>query len=49
MRLEVVPLAISPMTLFYDNNKEVTQSKELRNHQKGKHIERKHHLICKIV
>ena len=49
MRLEVVPLAISPMTLFYDNNKEVTQSKELRNHQKGKHIEMKYHLICKIV
>lgn len=47
--LEVVPLAIQPIILFCDNNGAMTQSKESRNHQKGKHIEMKYHFICEIV
>lgn len=38
MRLRVVSLLILPMTLFYDNNGVVTQSKELKHHRKGKNI-----------
>ena len=40
MRMEQVPI-----TLFYDNNGVVAQSKDPRNHKKGKHIERKYHII----
>ena len=32
-------------TLFYDNSGVVAQSKDPRNHKKGKHIERKYHII----
>jgi hypothetical protein len=35
--------------LFYDNGGVVAQSKEPRNHKRGKHIECKYHLIRKIV
>ncbi|XP_050259166.1 secreted RxLR effector protein 161-like [Quercus robur] len=35
MRMEQVPI-----TLFYNNNGAVAQSKDLRNHKKGKHIVR---------
>lgn len=49
MELGVVPLPIPPMTLFYDNNGAMTQSKELRNHRKGKSIQGKYYLICEIV
>ena len=38
-----------PITLFCDSNGVVTQSKDLRNHKKGKHIERKYHIIQDIV
>ena len=38
-----------PITLFCDSNGAVTQSKDLRNHKKGKHIERKYHIIQDIV
>ena len=44
MRIEQVPI-----TLFYDNSGAVAQSKEPRNHKRGKHIERKYHLIREIV
>ena len=43
MRMEQVLI-----TLFYDNNGAVAQSKDLRNHKKGKHIERKYHIIRDI-
>ena len=36
-------------TLFCDNSGAVAQSKDLRNHKKGKHIERKYHIIRDIV
>ena len=44
MRIEQVPI-----TLFCDNSGAVAQSKEPRNHKRGKHIERKYHLIREIV
>ena len=45
-------LALFPwvvITLFCDNSGAVAQSKDLRNHKKGKHIERKYHIIRDIV
>ena len=44
MRIEQVLI-----TLFCDNSGAVIQSKDLRNHKKGKHIERKNHIIWDIV
>ena len=44
MRIEQVPI-----TLFCENNRAVAQSKDPRNHKKGKHIERKYHIIQDIV
>ena len=38
-----------PITLYYDNSGAVANSKEPRTHKKGKHIERKYHLIRDIV
>ena len=44
MRMEQVPI-----TLFCDKSGAVAQSKDPRNHKKGKHIERKYHIIRDIV
>ena len=44
LRMEQVPI-----TLFCDNNGAVAQSKDPRNHKKGKHIERYYHIIRDIV
>ena len=44
MRLDQVPI-----TLFCNNSGVVIQSKEPRNHKRGKNIERKYHLIRDIV
>ena len=44
MRIEQVPI-----TLFCNNSGAVAQSKDPRNHKKGKHIERKYHIIRDIV
>jgi len=38
-----------PITFFCDNSGVVAQSKDPRNHKKGKHIERKYHIIRDIV
>ena len=39
-----------PITLFCDENSGViAQSKDLRNHKKERHIERKYHIIRDIV
>ena len=35
--------------MFCDNSGVVAQSKDPRNHKKGKHIERKYHIIRDIV
>ena len=47
--LEVVPNLDKPMTLYCDNSGVVANSKEPRSHKRGKHIERKYHLIREIV
>ena len=44
MRMEQVPI-----TMFCDNSGAVAQSKDPRNHKKGKHIERKYHIIWVII
>ena len=49
IELCVVPLIMPLLILFCDNSDVMTQSKESRNNQKGKHIERKYHLICDKV
>ena len=49
MELKVVPVSSSPITLYCDNSGAVAQSKEPRNHGKGKHVERKYHLIRDII
>ena len=49
IELEVVPVLLSPITLYCDNSGAVAQSKEPRNHGKGKHVKRKYHLIRDIV
>ncbi|KAA0066737.1 retrovirus-related pol polyprotein from transposon tnt 1-94 [Cucumis melo var. makuwa] len=38
-----------PITLYCDNSGAVANSKEPRSHKRGKHIERKYHLIREIV
>ena len=47
--LEVVPNMDKPIVLYCDNSGAVENSKELRSHKRGKHIERKYHLIREIV
>ena len=47
--LEVVPDMDKPITLFCDNSGAVANSKDPRSHKRGKHIERKYHLIREIV
>ena len=47
--LSVVRIKQVPITLFCDNSGAVAQSKDPRNHKKGKHIERKYHIIWDIV
>ena len=47
--LGVVRMEQVPITLFCDNSGVVAQSKDPRNHKKGKHIERKYHIIRDIV
>ena len=47
--LGVVRIEQVPITLFCDNNGAVAQSKDPRNHKKGKHIERKYHIIRDII
>ena len=49
MKLGAVLAAQSPITLYCDNSGAVAQSKEPRNHGRGKHVKRKYHLIREIV
>ena len=49
LNLGVVPSAQSAITLYYDNSGAVANAKEPRSHKRGKHIERKYHLIREIV
>ncbi|KAA0054839.1 gag/pol protein [Cucumis melo var. makuwa] len=47
--LEVVPNMQLPITLYCDNSGAAANSREPRSHKRGKHIERKYHLIREIV
>ena len=47
--LGVVRIEQVPITLFCDNSRAVAQSKDLRNYKKGKHIEKKYHIIRDII
>ena len=47
--LGVVPSMQLPITIYCDNSVAVANSKEPRTYKKGKHIERKYHLIRDIV
>ena len=47
--LGVVRMEQVPITLFCNNSGAVAQSKDPMNHKKGKHIERKYHIIRDIV
>ena len=47
--LEVVPNMEKPLVLYCNNSGAVANSKEQRSHKRGKHIERKYHLIREIV
>ena len=47
--LGVVRIKQVPITLFCDNSGIVAQSKDPRNHKKGKHIEIKYHIIRDII
>ena len=49
MDMGVVPSAQSAVTLYCDYSRAVAKSKEPRSHKRGKHIERKYHLIREIV
>ena len=47
--IEVAPNIEKPLVLYYDNSGAMANSKEPRSHKRGKHIERKYHLIREIV
>ena len=47
--LGVVRIEQVGITLFYENSGVVAQSKDPRNHKKGKHKERMYHIIRDIV
>ena len=49
MDLEVVPGVQQPMILYCDNSGAVANSREPRSHKRGKHIERKYHVLKKII
>ncbi|KAI0526946.1 hypothetical protein KFK09_002540 [Dendrobium nobile] len=49
IELEVVPNLEKPLTLFCDNSAAISITKEVRNHKRAKHIDRKYHLIREIV
>ena len=47
--LEIVQNMDKPIIFYCDNSGAVANSKEQRSHKRAKHIERKYHLIRKIV
>ena len=47
--LDVVPSVQSAITLYCDNSGAVANTKKPRSDKRGKHIERKYHLIREIV
>ena len=49
MELGVIAKVVDPRILYCENSGVVAQAKEPRNHRKGKHIDRKYHLVREIV
>ena len=49
IELGVAPSIKSAVPLFCDNNGAITLAKELRSHQKFKHIERRYHIIRELI
>ena len=49
IELGVFPNVSSPLTLHCDNNGEIAQAKEPKNHQKNKHVLQKFHLIREFI
>ena len=47
--MEIVPNMDKAITLYCDNSGAVANSREPHSHKRGKHIERKYHLIREIV
>ena len=47
--LGVIPSISDPVNLYCDNNRAIAQAKELRSHQRSKHILRRYHLIREII
>ena len=47
--LGVLPSIIHPILLYCDNNGAIAQAKELRSHQRSKHVLRRYHLIKEII
>ena len=46
---EVVPSVNKQITIYCDKSRAVANSRELRSHKRGKHIERKYHILREIV
>jgi hypothetical protein len=49
IHLGMFPNVSGLLNLYYDNNGAIAQAKELRNHQKSKHVLRKFHLIRSLL
>jgi hypothetical protein len=47
--LGVVPNMDKSLIMYCDNSEEISQCKERRNLKKGKHIERKYHMIREFI
>ncbi|KAL0320145.1 UNVERIFIED_CONTAM: Retrovirus-related Pol polyprotein from transposon TNT 1-94 [Sesamum radiatum] len=45
----VVPSITEPVVIFCDNNRTITQAKELRSHHSSKYILRHYHLLREMV
>ena len=49
IELGLFPNASSPLDLYCDNSGAIAEAKEPRNHQKGKHVMRRVHLIREFI
>ena len=47
--LGVVPSIVDLVHLYCDNNGAIAQAKELRSHQRSKHVLKKYHVIREII
>ena len=49
IELEIIPSIGSSIPLYCDNNGAIALAKELRSHQKSKHIERHFYIIRELI